>query len=597
MGNESRKDGGEDNTEELSPAGSPVQVFGRICNEAAPSGADGGRAPVFEDISKVGLEHELLSLCSTFERTGVVLAWLIFVSGNPLYRHLISGEISRIHPRTERPRYALPLRLGELGVVLQQLQQIPKEMLGADVFEPKNFSEDCWTLVAMTAINSLYSGAGQLLEGPWRPSDLRAVQSIRLRVEKVRDGSQGISLQGCWEDIESDLKSRRVNYTGEELVQCHQLTLEQILPALPFKGHGGCVHSLDWVGPVTRNFLLDSDKAILPDTGQALPKLQGKIHVAPGELDSIVSVLIEREICTWIPLSSVLYYRGQPVLNGLFGVEKSSVTAGGLPVLRLIMNLVPSNTVLQQLTGGTRSLPYIGQWLSTVLEDQQELRFWQSDMSSAFYLFDLPQSWWGKLSFNILRTADQLNLPGSGVFALCCKVIPMGFNSSVALMQELSENLLLHTQIPRGARISRGEPLPLWLTGALRQSETNGKAWYHIYLDNFCAAAKIDPPEFSREGNFFHLEAEEAWRRAGVVSSEKKRKSNEVQVEELGSFVDGRSLIMGVTMERSLKLIHATLYLVGRRFLNKKMAQIIAGRWVHVLQFRRPGMSCLDEIW
>ena len=69
-------------------------------------------------------------------------------------------------------------------------------------------------------------------------------------------------------------------------------------------------------------------------------------------------------ICDWVPLDSVVKYRGQHVLNGLFGVEKSGKVASGKPVLRLIMNLVGSNSIMRQFTGAVHNLPSITAWMS-----------------------------------------------------------------------------------------------------------------------------------------------------------------------------------------------------------------------------------------
>ena len=334
----------------------------------------------------------------------------------------------------------------------------------------------------------------------------------------------------------------------------------------------------------------------MEDVGQELPKLQGKINIVPQDLDAVVEELCKRNVCTWIPLSEVLHFRGQPVLNGLFGVEKPTKLEDNSPVLRVIMNLVPSNSIHRQLTGGTSSLPYITQWLSTVLEDQQEVRFWQSDMSSAFYLFALPKPWWGHLSFNVLRYGHQIGLPSNQVFALCCKVIPMGFNSSVSIMQEISENLLKHT-LNINSRLTRGRQLPSWLTGVLESGAGSNRAWYHVYLDNFCSAARVEPPETGEQGRQLHLEAERAWKEAGVISSAKKNKAYLRQAEELGSYIDGEQRTMGISAERQLKLCQTTLHLCSRGPLNRKMTQVVAGRWVHCFQFRRPLMSCFDLVW
>ena len=466
------------------------------------------------------------------------------------------------------------------------------EIVNFDELAPK-----AWLLLCIYGVNSLHSTAALPCDGPWMSHHRRAVANLSEHVKRFRKSGEGVLCATSVGEIETELRNKKVNYSGEELLQCHPLTLKQILPSLPPVEHGGCVNALDWVGESTKHFLLHPEKFLVKDYGQELPKLQGKIHIPKDEIEPVVKELVKRNICGWIPLADVLRFRNQPVLNGLFGVEKPTKLGDNSPVLRVIMNLVPSNSVLLQLKGGTSSLPFIGQWLSVVLEDNQELRCWQSDMSAAFYLFAIPKPWWGSLSFNILKRGFEVGIPSNQLFALCCKVIPMGFNSSVSLMQEISERLLQYSELPVAARISRGMQLPYWLTGLMKESSDVGRAWYHIYLDNFCAAAKIFPPECGDQGNLYHKLAEDAWKRAGVVSSEKKRKVEEPVVAELGCHIAGDLGTLGISPERALRLALATLNLIGRGPLNRKMVQVVAGRWVHAFQFRRPLMSVLDVTW
>ena len=54
---------------------------------------------------------------------------------------------------------------------------------------------------------------------------------------------------------------------------------------------------------------------------------------------------------------------------------------------------------------------------------------------------------------------------------------------------------------------------------------------------------------------------------------------------------------MGVSGERFLKVAFSIIFLLGSRRLERKLLQIIGGRWVHILQFRRAGMACLQSLW
>ena len=67
-----------------------------------------------------------------------------------------------------------------------------------------------------------------------------------------------------------------------------------------------------------------------------------------------------------------------------------------LEVLRMILNLIPSNEIQIQIDGDNHTLPYHGCWSSMLLEDDQ-VGLWSSeDTQASFCLFLLPPAW-GKL--------------------------------------------------------------------------------------------------------------------------------------------------------------------------------------------------------
>ena len=134
--------------------------------------------------------------------------------------------------------------------------------------------------------------------------------------------SHGQAESNDFESLDKELRGRRVDYSGEEVGICHMLTYEQVLPSLPPKEHGGSVDVLSLVSPTTRSLLEDPNRMVVPDVGQLLPRLQGKIHIDKGDIFRIADELVLRGVCSWIPLEEVAVFRGQRVLNGLFGVPK-----------------------------------------------------------------------------------------------------------------------------------------------------------------------------------------------------------------------------------------------------------------------------------
>lgn len=108
-----------------------------------------------------------------------------------------------------------------------------------------------------------------------------------------------------------------------------------------------------------------------------------------------------------------LEVQGIKVLNGLFGVKKPSCLADGRSVLRVIMNLKATNSVMHQVRGAVEGLPAITAWQAAVLELDEQFRFYQSDISSAFYLFELPSSWSPYrpyLAFAVSRQGEDIGL-------------------------------------------------------------------------------------------------------------------------------------------------------------------------------------------
>lgn len=322
-------------------------------------------------------------------------------------------------------------------------------------------------------------------DGGWNKAEKRVVKAIGEGVKRLL--CHGTAETAFDPGLEKELRSKRINYQGEEVGICHKLTLEQVLPSLPPPEHGGAIDICEFVSPHTKHLLLNPGKCILDDVGQELPKLQGRVHVETGHIDAIADELVKRNVCGWIPFSSVFRFRGTPILNGLFGVGKNAMIDSHRSVLRLIMNLVPSNSIMRAFVGSVKNLPSITQWMTTVLEEGEELRIWQSDMCNAFYLFRLPSVWMPFLAFNVRRKGAQVGLPETEEVVLACKVLPMGWLSSVAIMQEVSEHLLRVRALDETSQIVRNKAVPMWLVGIARESFEKSRSWWHVYLDNFAA--------------------------------------------------------------------------------------------------------------
>ena len=125
-----------------------------------------------------------------------------------------------------------------------------------------------------------------------------------------------------------------------------------------------------------------------------------------------------------------------PYLSGLFGVEKPNrFTKEGQPLLRVIMNLKPINRALKIIKGDIGELPPATSW-TQLPKQSMFLR------PTAFFLLRLPEAWRPFLCFNSRLDGSEIGRETDAVFVPTCIVMPMGWNSSVGLMQMASGELI-----------------------------------------------------------------------------------------------------------------------------------------------------------
>ena len=548
--------------------------------------------------------EEVILACTTLRSTGCVLCWLMIQGLRPSVTATVNssfvynlfsllGAESQGYPRKKKGA-AFPLREGELNAVKERFLKLPLGDVKEEAFVQEWFA-DAWLYICFCCLNRLWGAGAGIVPGRWLQSDKMVAECVRAAVHRrcLDDFYLVTSEAAC----EKELSSRMVGYGGEEVSTCHTLSFEQVEPALPPASHGGCVDIVDWVGPRTREFLLNPKKLLRPPEEVVLPRLPGKIHIKSGDELRIALELIDRKVCDWVDLDQVYKVNGVPILNGLFGVPKSSLLTDGRPVLRFIMNLTGSNAIEFQLESQTGSLPSITSWQSIFIDGNETLQLFQSDMSSAFYLFRIPRVWLPYLAFNLVVDGSALGRDPRKRFALACAVLPMGWLSSVGIMQEASEMLLRRGPINLGGQLARSKPIPEWFNEVLQQAGDTHRAWWHVYLDNFAAGERVARGDPALDAELCHQLAEEAWNQAGIISSEQKKVQHAEKIVELGAEINGNSRFLGASSERLLKLIQTTLWGLKQEVLSRKKWQIIAGRWIFVLQFRRPGMSILNKVW
>eukprot|EP00438_Fugacium_kawagutii_P026039 Skav215411 [mRNA] locus=scaffold356:146656:153836:- [translate_table: standard] len=546
----------------------------------------------------------LASQCANLSNVGKALAWLLLsakrlekdgmgsgaLTAAVLGREPTQNAMHRGRGHSPPPLFPLPeanvSNLHELCRVygLRAFCSLPEEVFSG---------EDAWALVSKCAINGIAGKSRAVHESKPTKLQMRAGHSIRDGVKRMLTDPS--TLDRSPKGAEKELSSRFLSYTGEEIPKMQIISLKQVLPALPPSSHSGTIDALDLVSDGTRRFLLNPLES-LKTTAEPGVKLKAKVHVQAGDELALCKLLVERRIAVWVPREDVLKVDHKLVLNGMFAVGKGSRLESGEEIQRLIMNLVPTNSVLRQAQGAVAALPGITQYLSVVMEGSDQVSLYQSDMSAAFYLFRIPPCWNRMMCFNISFPGEVLGLQNGVDFHLACGVIPMGWGSSVSIMQEIADRLTTIGRLPVSHKVRRTAPLPLWLVDSSAEAVKQGRAWFHVYLDNFCAMEKKGGSA-GLSGQDLHEGLEDAWDQVGILSSVKKKVSDVSSAQELGALIDGSQRMLGGSGDRLLRLIQSTLVVISKPRLKRKWIQVVVGRWVHVFSFRRPLMAVLEEVW
>ena len=136
----------------------------------------------------------------------------------------------------------------------------------------------------------------------------------------------------------------------------------------------------------------------------------------------IVAVIDEHE---------VFCIDGEPVLNGAFGVPKPKapcVPHGDLLlwVLRLIMNLIPSNLSQFMVLGDLNELPTSGQWATLLLLAHEILLWSGADRKCFLYIWFIPREWRRLMAFSKRVPGHCVGRPDEAMVRVCSAVIAMG---------------------------------------------------------------------------------------------------------------------------------------------------------------------------
>ncbi|CAE7580461.1 Dnmt3c [Symbiodinium natans] len=391
-------------------------------------------------------------------------------------------------------------------------------------------------------------------------------------LERGSSGFDRVDLDSIWKELDKAVLS----YTGEEILPLRPLTVEQMEPALPPAGAGGRVNALDLVDGGTKRFLSDPRLSMLQSSEIEPGPCRAKVHVSAGAGAAVARLLVERGVCKPMKLSDVGCVANERILNGLFGVPKPKTLEDGRPVLRTIINLIPSNRVQKIIGGHIESLPAIAKWQSIILGEGETLTAFQCDMACAFYLFSLPDVWlpWFCLNFDL--SGHELGIESDERFTIACCTLPMGWKSAVGVMQCISRRVLLESRLPESHEIRKDRSVPPWLIKCWREGGQH--SWWQVYLDNFISC-QVESPSSSQSGKdgAKHFRAAlDGWDSFGILCASDKNVEFAGVAHELGAEIDGD---LGKLSGGTARLWKTCVASLGQVLLGKALFAIFSEIW------------------
>eukprot|EP00438_Fugacium_kawagutii_P016319 Skav222801 [mRNA] locus=scaffold1419:399983:408357:+ [translate_table: standard] len=389
--------------------------------------------------------------------------------------------------------------------------------------------------------------------------------------DKPEQGGVPRTPDGPWKE---ELAKLRVSYTGEVVEKAMPLTLSQILPGLPSPDHGGLVNILEVVDEKLARKLERPDLLVKP----LVPDYVPEPNVMCGDIEwgKVAKALYERHLVA--PVERYPRVGDAPVLNGAFGVVKpDKFTEDNQPVLRMIIDLRASNAILEQLEGDVHTLTGSSAFQKLVVDYEDDLLISGDDLTAAFYLFKLPPAWSEYLVLRKPIPWDVLEPGKPGETYLGLSVLPMGWNSAVAVMQSAHRQLALRSEAMLGA-------------GLMEKSEVRkdaefpdieeGPIW-QVYLDDTTILERIEksvseylvgkPPEEQQR-----LRRAYSW--WGIPTNAAKALERVRKAERLGACIDGEKGLLRGSTKRGLELMSLGAHLREEGAFSKKGLQIYAGK-------------------
>ena len=270
-------------------------------------------------------------------------------------------------PAQRRHRNLLPLPL-----INVDNHELPHQVSHTEGLPTRIASRRGWLLLLIATLNFLWhrgsqSAAEAPLHGPASPAQYAAI----IRLGAAADTMCCLSPHQLEEhDWRVELGKTGVSYEGEEVSTAQPLAHCRVAPTLPPVGVAGSVPIVELLEGRVKEVVENCSLARLPteEVDESWPTPRIMMERTESKVELLVH-LWEIGLVAVVEQERIWTHRGRMVLNGLFGVEKATKWekqvwhAGEWRNLqRLIMNLVPSNSLQLRIDADVDALPHAGQW-------------------------------------------------------------------------------------------------------------------------------------------------------------------------------------------------------------------------------------------
>ncbi|CAK0851959.1 unnamed protein product, partial [Prorocentrum cordatum] len=457
------------------------------------------------------------------------------------------------------------------------------------------------TFLSALGLNYLY--LGHLSKGRWEAAGrLSEVQAASLRVIgetvewRVGDALAAVDIP-FWPQ---EMKKTKSSYDLEEDCRALPLKFGELEPGLPKAEDIGRLDVLDYVGEV----LTKPEMSLLPEAEWPESPPKAKVNVEKLEdWWAIAAKLVERGLLAPIPAERIFVARGRRVTNGLFAATKSGSPAEGeARVTRLIFNVVPTNTYLRPLAGGSVTLVPSPAWVSISLGPEEVLLWSGDDQKGAFFMYRTPAPWLGYMAICTPIPGHVLGVKAKEVW-LAMTALPMGWVYSAPIFQSVHRRVALLGR-PAGAALPadlewrRDRPIPAAAAAPL--SHEGPREWWSVHIDDFdnCETAGCKEA-LAKVGAPGRLQAQmrESYQRNAIPISVDKANQRQLLVTRMGVEVDGISGRAANNRIKNAQLYSLIMWFPTRENPLGNQLLILMGRWVRALEFRRPLFGVFNSVW